>query len=71
MKRSRKPSQKAIDAARIQRAVTGMLIPMTILTKVYATAEKLIAQGADDTALVAGIREFLNTTETTLHVGRR
>ena len=71
MKRSRKPSQKALDAARIQRAVTGMLIPMTIITKVYGTAEKLIADGATDDQLVAGIRDFLNRTETTLHVGRR
>lgn len=63
--------QKAADAARIQRAVTGFLIPMTILTKVYSAAEKLIDAGATDEQLVAGIRDFLLRTETTLHVGRR
>jgi hypothetical protein len=71
VKRSRKPTQKAVDAARIQRAVTGMLIPMTSITKVYSAAEKLIADGADDVQLVNGIRMFLNSSEPTLHVGRR
>jgi hypothetical protein len=54
----RRKTSKA-DAARIQRAVTGLLIPLTSITRVYAHAEKLIADGADDEALAAGIRQFL------------
>jgi hypothetical protein len=69
MKRTKK--QQNIDAARIQRAVTGILIPMTSITRVYAHAEKLIADGADDVQLANGIYEFLNPETTTLHVGRR
>jgi hypothetical protein len=56
-KRTKK--QEAADAARIQRAVTGMLIPMMTIPKLYAHAEKLIADGADDAQLAAGIRRFL------------
>ncbi|WP_439357878.1 hypothetical protein [Bradyrhizobium sp. DASA03007] len=69
MKRTKK--QKDIDAARIQRAVNGILIPMTSIPRVYAHAEKLIANGADDTELTNGIRAFLTPETTTLHVGRR
>lgn len=69
MKRTKK--QKDIDAARIQRAVTGILIPMTSITRVYAHAEKLIAEGVDDTELPNRIRAFLTPETTTLHVGRR
>jgi hypothetical protein len=69
VKRTKK--QKDIDAARIQRAVTGILIPMTSITRVYAHAEKLIANGADDIELVNGIRAILTPETTTLHVGRR
>lgn len=69
MKRTKK--QQNIDAARIQRAVTGMLIPMTSIPRVYKHAEKLIADGADDTELVNGIRAVLTPETTTLHVGRR
>jgi hypothetical protein len=69
VKRTKK--QKNIDAARIQRAVTGILIPMTSITRVYAHAEKLIANGADDVELVNGIRAILTPETTTLHVGRR
>jgi hypothetical protein len=54
----KKRTSKA-EAARIQRAVTGLLIPMTSITRVYAHAEQLIADGADDAALAAGIRTFL------------
>jgi hypothetical protein len=68
-KRTKK--QKDIDAARIQRAVTGILIPMTSITRVYAHAEKLIADGVDDIELTNRIRAFLTPETTTLHVGRR
>ena len=50
---------KKADAARIQRAVTGILIPMTSIVRVYAHAEKLIAEGADDIQLASGIRAFM------------
>ncbi|MGX9944910.1 hypothetical protein ACTG4Q_20830 [Bradyrhizobium denitrificans] len=69
MKRTKK--QEAADAARIQRAVTGMLIPMTSIPKLYAHAEKLIADGADDEQLANGVRAFFATQNATLHVGRR
>jgi hypothetical protein len=69
VKRTKK--QKDIDATRIQRAVTGILIPMTSITRVYAHAEKLIENGADDIELVNGIRAILTPETTTLHVGRR
>ena len=54
----KKRTSKA-DAARIQRAVTGLMISLTTLTRVYAHAEQLIADGADDAALAAGIRHYL------------
>ena len=47
------------DAARIQRAVTGLLIPMMTIPKLYAHAEQLIADGVDDAQLAAGVRQFL------------
>ncbi|SDK43142.1 hypothetical protein [Bradyrhizobium ottawaense] len=56
---ARRTKQSKVDAARIQRAVTGILIPMTSITRVYAHAEKLIAEGADDDHLANGIRVFL------------
>jgi hypothetical protein len=68
-RRNRK--QEAINEARIQRAVMGMLIPMMSIPKVYAHAEKLIGQGADDEQLANGVRAFLADGNTTLHVGRR
>jgi hypothetical protein len=57
MKRTKK--QQAIDAARIQRAVTGILIPMSAIPPLYKHAEQLIAGGADDTALRAGVCKFM------------
>jgi hypothetical protein len=69
--KKRTKKQEAADAARIQRAVTGILIPMTSITRVYAHAEKLIADGVDDTELTNRIRAFLTPETTTLHVGRR
>ncbi|MEH2517431.1 hypothetical protein V1279_003004 [Bradyrhizobium sp. AZCC 1610] len=59
--RKRTKKQQAADAARIQRAVTGVLIPMTSITAVYAFAEQLIADGADDAQLAAGVRKFIGT----------
>jgi hypothetical protein len=47
------------DAARIQRAVTGLIIPIMTIPRLYAHAEQLIADGADDNELAAGIRQFL------------
>jgi hypothetical protein len=52
--------QSSITAARIQRAVNGIQIPMTLVVRVYAHAERLIASGADDEQLIAGIRQFLD-----------
>jgi hypothetical protein len=69
VKRTKK--QQAIDDARIQRAVSGMLIPMLSIPKIYAHAEKLIAEGADDEQLANGVRAFLAAKPTTLHVGSR
>lgn len=57
MKRTKK--QQAIDAARIQRAVANILIPMSAITPLYKHAEKLIAAGADDAALRAGVCKFM------------
>jgi hypothetical protein len=51
--------QERIDAARIQRAVTGLLIPMLLIPRLYRHAAALIASGADDAALRAGIVAFL------------
>ena len=55
----KKPRQKDINAARIQRAVTRILIPMTRICAVYAHAESLISSGATDDELRAGISAFL------------
>jgi hypothetical protein len=54
-----KRKQAKIDQARIQRAVTGLILSMGSIPRIYAHAEKLIADGADDTALAKGIRIFL------------
>lgn len=48
-----------VNEARIQRAVSGLQIPMLIIPKLYAYAESLIASGADDIALAHGIRSYL------------
>ena len=53
--------KKTINEVRIQRAVTGMLIPMTSIPALYRHAEQLIADGADDAQLAAGLRKFLGT----------
>lgn len=55
----RKRKTSKADAARIQRAVTGLIIPIMTIPRLYAHAEQLIADGADDAALAAGIRTFL------------
>jgi hypothetical protein len=55
----RKSQAKRVRETRIQRAVTGLQIPMTRIVALYAHAEKLIDDGADDAALVQGIRDHL------------
>jgi hypothetical protein len=69
--KKRTKKQEAVDASRIQRAVVGMLIPMSSITKLYAHAEKLIAEGLDDTQLANGVRTYFASMNATLHVGRR
>ena len=69
--KKRTKKQQAADAARIQRAVTGMLIPMMSIPEVYAHAEKLIADGADDEQMGNGVRAFFASENATLHVGKR
>lgn len=68
-KRTKK--QQAVIDDRIQRAVTGILIPVTSINRVWDHAEMLIDQGVDDVALANGIRAFVTPETTTLHVGRR
>lgn len=53
--------KKTETEARIQRAVTGMLIPMMQIPALYRHAEQLIADGADDAQLAAGVRKFIGT----------
>ncbi|MCS3881102.1 hypothetical protein [Bradyrhizobium elkanii] len=60
MKRTKK--QQALDDARIQRAVTGMIIPMMSIPALHRHAEDLIAKGVDDTALAAGVRKFMGAS---------
>ncbi|WP_315740071.1 MULTISPECIES: hypothetical protein [unclassified Bradyrhizobium] len=57
MKRTKR--QQKIDADRIQRAITGMILSMTAIPRIYAHAEKLIEDGATDEQLKAGIRQYL------------
>ncbi|MGJ4953093.1 hypothetical protein [Bradyrhizobium sp. HKCCYLS20291] len=57
MKRSKR--KQKIDADRIQRAITGMIISMTAIPRVYAHAEMLIADGVTDDQLKAAIRQYL------------
>ena len=57
--KKRATKQDKISEARIQRAVTGILIPMMSIPKIYAYAEKLIADGADDEHLANGVRAFM------------
>jgi hypothetical protein len=59
---ARKPTKKQqekIDAARIQRAVNGIVIPFSVIPGVYKRAEQLIADGADDAELRSGILHHL------------
>ncbi|WP_315768469.1 MULTISPECIES: hypothetical protein [unclassified Bradyrhizobium] len=57
MKRTKR--QQKIDADRIQRAITGMIISMMAIPRIYAHAEKLIAEGATDEQLKASIRQLV------------
>jgi len=51
--------QDKIDAARIQRAVTGLMIPMMVIPKLYSYLKQRIAEGADDTQLAAAAQHFV------------
>lgn len=57
-----KRKSKKADAARIQKAVSGLQIPMMAIPKLYAHAEKMIAEGATDEQLAQGVREYLFLT---------
>lgn len=52
--------QSDINAKRIQRAVTGLIIPMMKIPAVCKHAESIIETGANDAELAIGIRSFLN-----------
>jgi hypothetical protein len=54
-----KKQQSIIDRARIQRAVTGLIIPIMSIGTLSRKLEKMIAEGASDEALAAGAKEFL------------
>lgn len=54
--------KKSETEARIQRAVTGMIIPMMAIPDLYRHAEQLIADGADDEALATGVRKFMGAS---------
>lgn len=54
--------KKTETESRIQRAVTGMIIPMMAIPALYKHAEDLIAGGADDEALAAGVRKFIGAS---------
>jgi hypothetical protein len=45
--------------ARIQVAITGMIIPIMTIPPLYDHALELIADGADDEQLAAGLRKFM------------
>jgi hypothetical protein len=51
--------RKSGNAARIQRAVTGLQIPMMQITALYNVAEQRIAQGATDQELAEACRAFI------------
>jgi hypothetical protein len=51
--------RKSVNAARIQRAVIGLQIPMMQITALYALAEQRIAEGATDQELAATCRAFI------------
>lgn len=55
--------KKSETEVRIQRAVTGMIIPMMAIPALYKHAEDLIAAGADDAALAAGVRKFMGARQ--------
>ncbi|WP_316196636.1 hypothetical protein [Bradyrhizobium sp. SZCCHNS3053] len=61
MKRTKK--QEKLDAARIQKAVTGFLIPMLHIPKIYAHAEKLIGEGVSDEQLRNGVAAYMAANE--------
>jgi hypothetical protein len=53
-----------INAARIQRAVTGLQIPMLQMPALYRHMEQALAMGADEQDLRLCAVTFLNPCET-------
>jgi hypothetical protein len=51
--------KKSIKDIRIQRAVTGLLVPLLQVTALYRFAEQRIAEGATDEQLAASCAEFI------------
>lgn len=60
---ARKLSAKKLAAARIQRAVTGFLIPMTSIPKLYARLTHAVESGMSDEYLKAAVAEFPGVQE--------
>ena len=56
-------TRKSKAEYRIQKAVTGIIINTMDIPRVYKHAEKLIAEGADDAQLRAGICKFTGHPE--------
>ena len=52
-------ARKSKKADRIQRSITGFIIDMGAIPRVYAHAEKLIAEGHDDDQLRDEIGKYL------------
>ena len=55
--------QKAIVAAQIQHAVTGFIIPMMSIPKLYRQMEEAVAAGASNEELKLIVAEFPGVTE--------
>lgn len=51
--------QDKINAARIQRAIFGLQIPMMQIQKIYKTLEQLVANGASDEELAASAKNLV------------
>ena len=51
--------QDKINAARIQNAVTGLMIPMMVIPKLYSYLKQRIAEGAVDAQLAAAAQHFV------------
>jgi hypothetical protein len=55
----RQTKQSRITAARIQRAVTGFQIPLTLVVLLHKRLENAITAGADDARLSQVVAEYL------------